>query len=90
MTDLQTILEGIDELPLDALQQIEQHIADRRQALEQIDTDEIENQIAAFDHAFENFWLGFSDTEVEAIIEDMNREYIEPTDTLFDNLQGST
>lgn len=89
MTDLQTILEGIDTLPLDALQQIEQHIAERRQVLEQVDLNEVENQITALDDAFENFWHGFSDDEVEAIIDDMNQEYIEPTDDLFDKLQGS-
>jgi len=77
MTDLQTILEGIDELPLDALQQIEQHIAERRILETQDDTD-AEVWIADLHGALAEFRDGLSEDQLRQITNDMNIGYISP------------
>ncbi len=77
MTDLQTILESIDKLPLDALQQIEQHIAERR-ILEAQDFTDAEVWIADLHAALAEFRDGLSEDQLHQITNDMNIGYISP------------
>ncbi|MEZ4668416.1 MAG: hypothetical protein R3E39_10915 [Anaerolineae bacterium] len=77
MTDLHMILQAIDELPAEAIAQVQQHLQERQQQLKAI-----EAKIAALDKIAENFWDGFSDAEVEQIIADINSEYIETDDEI--------
>lgn len=82
MSDLQTLFEVIDQLPPDELEQVERHIEQRRQELNQVrvNSEDVEERIAALHKATENFWEGFTEVEVEEIVAAMNDEYIEPED----------
>jgi len=75
MTDLEAILQAIDSLPQDAIEQVQKHVVERQQRLEAVET-----KIAALDSLTANFWEGFSETDVEQIIADINSEYIEADD----------
>jgi len=75
MTNLEAILEAIDALPQQDIEQVQKHVIERQQQLEAI-----EAKIKAIHSIIENFWDGFSEEEVEQIIEDMNSEYIEKDD----------
>lgn len=80
MMDLQTILEAIDQLPREEFQQVKQHVDELAQQVPQTPIHDVEARIAALNQAMENFWEGYSDAEVEAVIDDMNSEFIEPED----------
>ena len=75
MTDLETILQAIDTLPQSAIEQVQKHVVERQRQLEAA-----EAKIKVIHSIIENFWEGFSEEEVEQIIEDMNSEYIEKND----------
>ena len=75
MTDLEAILEAIDAMPQQDIEQVQRHVVERQRQLEVA-----EAKIKAIHSIIENFWEGFSEEEVEQIIEDMNSEYIETDD----------
>lgn len=75
MTDLEAILEAIDALPQEDIERVQKHVAERQRQLEVAET-----KIKAIHSIIENFWEGFSEEEIEEIIEDMNSEYIEKND----------
>lgn len=75
MTDLDAILQAIDDLPQEAIEQVQKHVIERQQRLKAA-----EAKIKVIHSIIENFWEGFSEEEVEQIIEDMNSEYIEKND----------
>ena len=88
MTDLQTLLEAIDELPAKELKQVKKAVEKREDELlhqpNPSTQEEIEQRIAQMNAALANFREGLTEEEWKKIAHDMNEEYIEPDDpTLF-------
>jgi hypothetical protein len=86
MIDLQTLLDTIEQLPVDALETVSQVVDRRKQAIaaDEASSRDLKARIAALHAATANFWEGFSEAEIDEITADMNREYIKPEDpTLF-------
>lgn len=75
MSNLQALLEAIDRLPPDELEQVHEHVEERRALQRQIADESVEERIAALHQATDNFWEGFSDAEIDEIVADMNSEY---------------
>lgn len=85
MTDLQTILQAIDELPAEALQQVRQQLERREGILsptpKQRTPKEIEKLIAELDVVVAEFRAGLTPEEWDEAAKAMNEEYIEPEDS---------
>lgn len=80
MGDLQTIFEAIDRLPPDELEQVHNHVVERRTLQKQIAEESVEERIAALNEAFAEMREGLSEAELAEMIEAMNSEYISPKD----------
>jgi hypothetical protein len=79
MTDLQDILQAIDRMNNNELDQVQEQI-NRRRYRPQTDDIDVQTKIARLHEALEHFWDGLSQEEIDAIVKDMNAEYIEPLD----------
>jgi hypothetical protein len=80
MSDLQALFEAIDHLPPDELEQVHNHVMERRTMQKQIAEESVEERIAALNRAFAEMREGLSKEELAEMIEAMNSEYISPKD----------
>ena len=79
----------IDRLSPEELQELRAYL-DQRIAQPQIADEDVQTKIDALHAALENFWEGLSQDEIDAIVEGMNSEYVEPLseDNWFDEAEN--
>jgi hypothetical protein len=77
MDKLSELYEKIDRLNRDEFRQLRAYV-DQHVEPPQIKDETPHERAVALMAAVENFWEGMSQDEINAIVEDMNMEYIEP------------
>ncbi len=81
--NLEEFFHAVDRLNSDQLAQLRAYV-DRRMAQPPITNESPQEKIAALHAAVEDFWDGVSPEEIDAIVEDMNSEYIKPSGSQYD------
>lgn len=81
--NLEEIFHAVDRLNRDQLTQLRAYV-EQRIAQPQVKDESPQEKIAALHAAVEDFWDGMSQDEIDAIVEDMNSEYVEPIGSEYD------
>lgn len=79
MDDLRDVFRTLDRLNDEELAEVRAYI-DRRTIQPEIADEDVQAKIAALHQAFAEIREGMSEEELDAMIADMNSEYIEPLD----------
>jgi hypothetical protein len=79
MDKLSDLYGTIDQLNPDELDQLSAYIEQKRMQTK-IANEDPHTRAAALMAAVENFWEDLPQSEIDAIVEDMNAEYVEPLD----------
>ncbi len=77
MDKLSELYEQIDQLNHDELMQVSAYL-DQRLMQSQISDEDVQTKIAVLLEAVKDFWGDMPQEEIDAIVEGMNSEYIEP------------